>query len=485
VALGELDNPGKAPILWDDAARSLAEKKGQWDENHTIWHAADFIAASFVLGEPEASADAAGFLLSQGGKKVPVPALLLAGRVAHQEAARLAVPEVEAFEGIKLFREIHRLKQRTVTEPRNAIAWVDLARAYTVAGEINLARRAIVLACSISPDNRFVLRSAARLLVHQHDAFEAHRLLVKSVSTGYDPWLMAAEIGVASTAGLGPVFTRPARGVLGSAQHSPLSLTELSSALASLELDAGKIGSAKKLFRKSLERPTENSLAQASWASEHVSGLHVNARDFEIPRNFEADAWQSYALGEWDQCLHASVRWLEDQPFSSKPAVLASFILSTINQNYEAAVALLKTSMTRNPRHPGLTNNLAFALVNLGNLEEAQLLLSSAKVTDSSDASNVTLLATEGALMFRSGNTELGRHLYLDAIELARRQRLQKYVAMGAIYLAHEEVLARTEQKSVAIHRAVEESAKCADKDVAFLLNRVQQLLEYDTDNLR
>src|SRR5271166_1403342 len=41
--------------------------------------------------------------------------------------------------------------------------------------------------------------------------------------------------------------------------------------------------------------PTENSLAQATWASDQLSGLNVDVRHFQVPRNFEADAWQSFS----------------------------------------------------------------------------------------------------------------------------------------------------------------------------------------------
>src|ERR1019366_2595141 len=230
-ALGELDTRDKPPTLWDDAGLSLAEKEADWNASHTVWHAADFVAAFFVLGQPERALNAADFLLHK--RNVPSPALALANRIAHRASDQIEIPEVQNLEGEALYREIHALKNRSVREPRNAIVWVDLARAYTLAGETELGRRAMTVACSISPDNRFVLRSAARLFVHQHDALHAHRLLTTSIATPHDPWLLAAEIGVASTAGMSSVFTRPGRGMLGSAQHSPLSLTELSSALAS------------------------------------------------------------------------------------------------------------------------------------------------------------------------------------------------------------------------------------------------------------
>ena len=476
VSLGELDSRTRQPALLDDARSSLAEKQADWDNNHTIWHAVDFIAASFVLGEPQRSSEAAAFVLRSGD--APEPALALARGIASNQTDHLLVPDVSPFEGEALYREIHRLKRRTVSEPRNAVAWVDLSRAYLLAGNANLARRAMNIACAISPDNRFVLRSATRFLVHQREALEAHRLLVNSPATRHDPWLMAAELGVATTARIGPVFSRPARSLIQSGQHPPMSLTELSSALATLELDAGKVPTAKKLFRQSLECPTENSLAQAEWASNHVSGLVVKVDEFRVPRSYEADALQSHSLGEWDRCFRSALQWLQDQPFSSRPAVLASYIGSAILQDYDTSIRLLSASLVTNPRHPTLINNLAFALANVGELDRADGYLSLLDAQDIKDTNGVTLLATQGLVKFKRGDAHEGRRLYLEAIAKSKKQGWQRYVAVASLYLAREEVLLNTSEKCLALHRAMDEAEKCTDKDVLFLLTRVLELTE-------
>lgn len=471
VSLGELSGQPKEAPLHGEWQRSLSEKQSDWAHNRTPWHAADFVGASFVLGESQLSTEAAKQLLQ--ASDLPVPVMELARKIVQNRVDQPAIPEIDSLEGTALHREIHRLKLRTVQEPRNAIVWVDLARAYTLAGEVELARREMRVACAISPDNRFVLRSAARLLVHQGDVLEAHRLLVRSAATGRDPWLMAAEVGVASSAGIGPVFARPARNVIGSGNHPPLSLTELSSALASVELDSGKVNRAKKLFRESLECPTENSLAQAEWASEHIPGFQVNVDDFQVPRRFEAEAWQSLSGGDWQRALDSALCWLKDQPFSSRPALLASYLSSSLFQDYERSVRLLTTTLIKNPRHPGLTNNLAFALANQGKLEEAQKYLSSLGPPSSGDSASITLLATQGLVMFRRGQASEGRLLYEEAIARARQQSLQKYVSLATIYLAREELLADSEEKIKALHRAVDESRKCGDKDLLMLLARL------------
>ena len=44
-------------------------------------------------------------------------------------------------------------------------AWVDMARLYTILGQLEKARRAIDNARAIAPEDRFVLRSSARFFV--------------------------------------------------------------------------------------------------------------------------------------------------------------------------------------------------------------------------------------------------------------------------------------------------------------------------------
>src|ERR1019366_3643439 len=165
VSLGELGGRPKEVSPQVEWLESLAEKQADWSHNRTPWHAADFVAASFVLGQSQLSADAATHLLHTSN--LPSPVMDLARKIVQDRLEQIAIPEIDLLEGDSLHREIHRLKLRTVQEARNAIVWVDLARAYTLAGERELARRGMRVSCAISPDNRFVLRSAARLLVHQ------------------------------------------------------------------------------------------------------------------------------------------------------------------------------------------------------------------------------------------------------------------------------------------------------------------------------
>ena len=65
-------------------------------------------------------------------------------------------------------------------------------------------------------------------------------LLRKNSRTSYDPWLMAAEIAAAAVAEKTPRFAKIGGLFLVTSDVGPFHTSELASALASLEMNAGK-----------------------------------------------------------------------------------------------------------------------------------------------------------------------------------------------------------------------------------------------------
>jgi hypothetical protein len=55
----------------------------------------------------------------------------------------------------------------------------------------------MMTALQLAPQNRHVLRSAARLFLHVGDPECAHDLVARNDATKNDPWLIAAEIAIA------------------------------------------------------------------------------------------------------------------------------------------------------------------------------------------------------------------------------------------------------------------------------------------------
>ena len=182
-----------------------------------------------------------------------------------------------------------------------------------------------------------MVRSAARFLVHIGDYEKALRLLRGKSTRHSDPWVLAAEVGISSFAHLDPRCLKLGRRIVEGRDFTEFSKSELASAIATLELNEGNRRAAKKLFRQSLALPTENSVAQAEWASDQVGDLSLPGRE-NVPRNYEAKSLHAYRIEDWETTIFNAEKWLSDQPFSSRPASVLSYIYSGILGKHEEAL---------------------------------------------------------------------------------------------------------------------------------------------------
>jgi tetratricopeptide (TPR) repeat protein len=473
IALGEL-----APAPRDDSEEpsedQLLRRQWEWNRNRTIWHAADFVGTAFILQRPHLAREAAEYLLSIAGS--PAAAKSLARRLLNQTPSGPAVEIIGATEDFKeIYADIHLARERLQDDPRNAIQWIDLSRQYTILGLDEQAHRAVKVALSLNKSNRFIVRAASRFYVHQGEHDRAHDLVKSATAVRYDPWLLSAEVALAAAAEVPPRFAHLGRRVLQDESINPRSLTELASELGTLELSDGRLRTARKLFRQSLVHANENSLAQAEWAWEQVEGHQLNIKAFNVPYNFEARAWNSYENGLWASALASSRKWLVDQPFSSRPAMLASYVASSILEDYEGGIEILQRSLIPNPDETILLNNIAFAYANLGQIKKAQDALNRAIAGKLGPAEQVCLYATQGLIYYRSREISQGREFYQKALELAATNKFSKLYAEALLYLALEEIRAKSEHAQEAAEIAAKTSEKHLDKSIQILRERLTQ----------
>jgi len=429
---------------WLEDSTELHRATAAWAQRPTLSRAVELMAAALLYRKPELGIDAARSTLenSQVGE--------LPRSLAHRLLADLDPTDPLTFDlpGLEDERQraqqvIGRLRAGLRRNPRNALAWLDLAHAQATLGHINKADRSMSAALSLGPANRVLLRSASRLYVHREEADRAHALVVRADLTPLDPWLVAAELATASVAGRSPKLTRQAKKLLSSDDLHPFHLTELSSALATLELEAGNHRRARQLFRGSLTSPTDNSLAQAEWAAHRVPDLEVPHDSMNTELAYEARARHASSVGNWDSALLESWNWLKDQPFSSEPAIFGSYVASVGMANFEEAERIARAGLLANPGDSMLRNNLVFALANQYRLDEAE---DHYRRIDQNqeDRVRLTLLATAGLLRYRRGDIDEGRTLYHSAIALAKKTEDRRAIALASIFLAREEVLSRS-----------------------------------------
>jgi tetratricopeptide (TPR) repeat protein len=352
---------------------------------------------------------------------------------------------------------------------------VDLARLYKIAGEHEKSMHCMVVATRLGPDNRFVIRAAARLFLHEREGLRALRLIRRAAGANSDPWLLAAEIATASAAGYPSLFAKVARSHSEDTSVSLFHRTELTSALATLDLENGKDRLARKLFRTSLKQPNENSLAQAEWANRQLGGLKVEEASLSTQRSFEARANLCAAQGSWIAAAEQGLKWFRDQPFAKRPAMFTSYVSSLIGE-YSVSEQLLRRSLQINPNDPDLINNLAFAIASDDRPEEAAPYLKKINLATMSGTSLVTLLATHGLVLFRQHEDVEGRNLYRKAIDAAGNIGALKYKILATLYLAREEILCRSESWHDTFNEALRVSAKSEESDIKTVREQVISL---------
>jgi tetratricopeptide (TPR) repeat protein len=475
VAVGELASMRVSTTVVDFPDRDfLASKLRDWHKHKTISHATDLVSAASVVGRSDDAREAAEYILNSR-EYVPSAAKSIANEIVTPSAEGSVLSlanRIETFNPTQIRERIHYLRLRLRDEPRNTVIYVDLARLYTLLDQIQKAETSIEMAIKLDPTNRFVLRSAARFFVHFHEAARAHEILRRSEASSIDPWLMAAEIAVASAGNIPSRYAKKAQRILSGRDHEPFELTELASAVATLDLQSGKARDARKLFRKALISPTENSVAQVEWASNKIAGLdEVRVSQFEqVPRLYEAQAREYYSESNWKGALEQTWNWLYDQPFSRRPASFGSYIAATVG-DYEQGIEILKRGLVANPDAHMLLNNIAFAYASSGKLHEALKAFEQIDKTKATGAEQVVLTATRGLLAFRCGRLEEGRSNYLAAIDEASHH-FSRLKIMASIYLAREEMLARTPHAKKARENALELAKAVKDADIQQVIDR-------------
>jgi tetratricopeptide (TPR) repeat protein len=472
LRLGELRNLKPREAVSREDSEIVARRFFEWQHNPTIWHAADLLNSAFVIGNNESRREAVEFILHN---RALAPPLL----VSFAEQFTQQVGKVDAVHGEEeLSKWLHVVRARLTDEPRNAIQWVELSRLYILRGESARALKAMTVAAALGPNSRFVVRCAARLFLHAHDTRKALSVIRNAAGSKRDPWLLAAEIAVASASQLPSTLARIGKLRNEDEALSMFERTELSSALATLELENGKTRHARQLFRRSMASPNENSAAQVEWANRQIGGLDIRDRALiDIQRPFEVNAHLSLVEGKWAAAIEHGANWLRDQPFSKWPAIFTSYVSSLVEE-YARSINILQESLRLNPNDLMLRNNLAFALASDNRTDDAIKVLRTTDYEKATGMLGITLAATHGLVSFRMGAPDLGRQLYRLAIERASRLDIQKYCLMADLYLAREEVLARTSATRTAVEQALAKASKSTDKEVAVVAEQVRRLFE-------
>ena len=436
LASGEC-TPSVPSLEPDEEQVELLDRRRQdWQEKRTESFAAEYVATARLLGQTDVE-DGALATLRNSGAAYSTFAWLLQSEPEYNSPSISKIQQNQSIHD-RPKRRIKELRLDLERDPRNAVAWSELARAHASLGHQEKAKLASVTALQLSPTSRYLLRSSACFFTTIGEPDRAWALLDRAPNANGDPWLLAARLATAKAAGRPPKGIRAARKVLADTNFSARDISELASELGTIELGSSD-KQAKRLFNTALIDPTENSLAQVEWASHNLIGLLVPQSELSDPLASEARAIHAGQEGEWADAASNATDWQGDQLFSTNAAMFASHVyaagLSDWNRSLEAAVI----GLIAHPFDGGLLNNAAYALIELGRLDEAIRLLELIDLDTANPETYISACATRGLFAFRSGFPEIGIELYERGILVAHAGHRTDHEAMALIMLAREQ----------------------------------------------
>lgn len=406
----------------------------EWQTNPTPWSALDLVAMALVEGRSVESDRAAAFLKSVMNQLTPGARHLVISYETTEAGPRApnalpSAPEVK-------WRHIAELKAEIRAYPRNAILYVDLARAHVSLGQIASAKRAFAIALALAPESRYVIRCAVRFFVFEGELDRAWHVLRRIPRD--DPWLSACKVSVADLSERPQDSLRSLRSLID--EGAPGQITELAAAVATVELQSGANKLAKKLFRRGAEKPSDNTVAQLRWAHE-TAGIPFDQNLLKTALSFEARTGQAIEEQDWHSATHHASIWLGDEPFSTRAASLGAFIAAEMLQDFVRAEGIASRGLIVHPHDVILLNNRAYSRACIGNISGAIEDVKNARNMNLSETDEICLLATEGCIKYRSGDPLSGAELYKTAIEKGISSDGKEYSQRALIHWISEDGL--------------------------------------------
>lgn len=471
----ELGNP-IAKKLADDKVGSLSPalltRMERWNLAPTLITAAELVEACIVEGRQNDAVSAARRLVTIDKNAAPLireqAAQLLKGTGNEND-----IPPDLDLSGLGIRRSARYFTKIHAQDP---LSWVELSLAQTISGSPKAAKRSMSVALSLAPDNRHVLRSAARLFLHCEDPEQALKTIVRSPATRSDPWLIASEVALAQVAGRSSRFLKIGSGILEQGRYDPRQITELAGAAATEELRNGNRKKSRRWFTQSMVDPTGSALAQGEWAAPSLGGdLIAEARLNDAFENAEAVAYHLFRFRRLTEVAEACRSWSDNDPFSIRPFEFGS-VTSSYVENFDEALSFAEGGLKIRPNSVILLNAYAFAAASLGRIDDALTALNKIKTHDANQQQRLVAMANSGLVSFRNNNFSEGRRLYSDAIEGFRKDGAHELAARAKIYLAREAMLACSDDWQALLKDAQESMKKFKESLGNETLKNVEKL---------
>jgi tetratricopeptide (TPR) repeat protein len=450
MAVISKDNEEKSLSIYStfDPEEQVSSLLKEWNTHKTIGGAANILNFSHVPALLPLLIEPAEYLLANSDSISPILKKFSLNLLKTEESfTDLVQPNVNfSKRDISAFQHASKLKTYLEANPRDVVALVDLARVYTALGQNEKAKRAIQVAINLYPNHIFVLRSAARFLIQNNESELALYQINRSGRTLHDPWLLATKLAIEEILGKRHNQLGVARELAESQKIDSFHLSELRGAIASIHLVNGDIKQARKMLNKALEKPNDNVVAQAMWASSKYN-ISFNLRDEWIrdPHSSEAIYYQHDNEGNFSRAKDAALKWFSDEPFSSRPLKAASFV-SGLLEEFELTETYSHHGLLLDKYDVGLKNNLIYALVGQDKMDEGvkhfQQVIQWEK--NNSDSFGGHTLANCGMILYRVGYFKDAEESYRKAIDIFSKNGSSESKGIAVASMAREAILMNT-----------------------------------------
>ena len=426
--------------------------------------ASDLMGAAFIVGENEIAIKTARYILKDSS--LPEPTLNLATYIVQGHKQDESKPEIRVL--ISLY------KKSLADFPRDALSWIELGRLYTIKGQLDKAEKAVKTALFLAPFDRYTVRSGVRFFLHSGDYEAALYYAKKAAQQTKDPWLRATEINAALT--LSSRHVKLKRSEIKNIPSNQLfHFSELLETIGMLELQSGNKKIAKKDFNLAWVDPSENVITHAEWILREELSTITGPDTLKINNSPEAAAWHNYSINDFNKAIEYTREWELEEPYSKSSYAMCSCLLSC-QKKYIDAQKCARRGLDANPRDHLLTNNLCFALLQAGDVEEAEKILNKiGKITE--PVENIFYFATKGLLEFKKKNIMQGREYYNKSLDYSNRAKNQILYAKALLHWVLAEIEAKTPEFRQFAIESLKNTIDIQGPDIKWARNEVREAI--------
>lgn len=438
------------------------ELLAEWKHNKSVGTTTDLLFNAIASGDKEIAAQVTQYLSAQSAEMPPLAQATLSRLNSPSSDLHENSNELHSLANKMLLspqRIIANARKKLVRNPANVLACLDMSRAYSTLGLVDKSKVLAERALHFAPNHRYVIRNVARqYLQHESDPLVAYRLIERNPATKYDPWLLAAESSLALVADKRPKYYREAQAMLKAEQYSDEHLSELRGAIGTLYFFDGSSRKSRAYLRDSLKFPTENSLAQTIWVNSKQGGIELNDDMLHLRASHEARYFQNTEQGKWQEALIECIRWMQEEPYTTRPARMAGNLCISVVGDHKLAIEVANLGL-RIAHNNELLNIKTIAHAYEGEISNAINAFNTITVNDSYKLPDYVYIATAGLLHFRTYEEVRGRELY----KVAEAKAPSATKRLVRLFRAREEIAYNGGKPNSYVEGVISESIPHAD----------------------